>query len=180
MKPWVVLIGVLLSIAPRPAPAQDKPSIFIARLDSTHDEMTGRTSYTVQITSPDSTRWTYGWAAAALLLRCSSDANDPKWIVGSGATPHHTFGNPDLASMQMKTDSEYVASVIADYFEAGRVHLLRVLDNKNFTKRVMKSKSLVLRWGLLTNEQVTFHYDVTTLTPLIPQLYAVCGKDVPR
>lgn len=33
--------------------------------------------------------------------------------------------------------------------------------------------------GVADNEVVTFHYDMTTFAPLIPQLYERCGKDVP-
>jgi len=43
----------------------------------------------------------------------------------------------------------------------------------------MASKTLTLRWALLTNEVVTFPYDMTTFAPLIPHLYERCGKDVP-
>ena len=180
MKRLLALTVALLSLVACQAAAQAGDSIFIARLDSTHDEMTGRTSYRVQMTSRDTTKWTYGWVAANLMLRCSSDAKDPKWWVGSGATPKHTYGrDPSLGVLQMKTDGEDVREVSAEHREAGRFHFLILVDNKGFTKRVMASKTLTLRWALLTNEVVTFHYDMTTFVPLIPHLYERCGKDVP-
>jgi hypothetical protein len=152
----------------------------MARLDSARDEMTGNKTYTVWLTSVDSVQTTYGWADSQLMLRCSTAQKDPKWFVLSGMEPYHTFGATDMGTMQMKTDSEFVSDVVGDYVGVGRIHGLRALDNKNFTKRIMKSKSLILRWRLLTNDVVTFHYDVTTLIPLVPQLYAICGKTVPQ
>jgi len=158
--------------------AQD--SSTIARLDSSRDEMTGNKTYTVWTTSLDSAQTAWGWADSQLMLRCSAAQTDPKWFVLSGAEPYHTLGAADMGTLQMKTDSEYIPDVVGDYVQTGRVHALRALDNKNFTKRIMKSKSLILRWVLLTNEVVTFHYDVSTFTPLVPVLYAICGKPVPQ
>ena len=107
--------------------------------------------------------------------------------MSSNAAPNFTLSITQYSSLdrknsslQLKTDSDYVADASAEYRDAGRSHLLIMDDGKGFTKRALKSTSLLLRWTLLTSDVATFHYDLTTFVPLIPRLYAACGKSVPR
>ena len=68
MKASLALVAVLLPILVGRGAAQDAQSPLVARLDSSRDEMTGRMSYTVWVSSPDSLEWTYGSATSTLLL----------------------------------------------------------------------------------------------------------------